>query len=112
MTTQDRIDELLRRLHSVTEGDVSLEQTRVKGGLLRIVRTEPDQGHGYDRRACSGWIDPRTGDILYSGSWARPGNMRPRGNVNDDDYGISAFGKWGVLSLEERRLRDERGGAA
>ena len=72
-----------------------VQQTRVMGGLLRLVAVHYDGDSG----ACCGWVDPRTGDILYSGSWKRPGNAKPRGNVFDADYGASAFNEWGVRTL-------------
>jgi hypothetical protein len=81
------------------EGDVSLERTCMKGGLPRLVHQS--HSHGDSR---GGWIDLRTGEALYSGSWAMPQNMRPRGNVTDDDYGISAFGEYGGLSASYRRV--------
>jgi hypothetical protein len=47
----------------------------------------------------AGFVDLETGDILYPKGWSGPAKGRPRGNVKADDYGLSAFGDYGVKTL-------------
>jgi hypothetical protein len=60
-----------------------------------------DFGRRYARVvvAETGFVDLTTGGILYAASWKGPKDLRPRGSVFAEDFGLSAFGDYGVNSL-------------
>ena len=58
----------------------------------RLVRNE-------GQRSVIGFVELATGAIYYPKGWAGPQKNHARGNVFADDYGLSAFGRYGVKTL-------------
>jgi hypothetical protein len=50
-------------------------------------------------RSAMGFVELATGAIYYPKGWAGPTKNHVRGNVFADDYGLSAFGRYGVKTL-------------
>jgi hypothetical protein len=55
-------------------------------------------------RRVAGFVDLTNGGILYAASWKGPKDLRPRGSVLASDFGLSAFGDYGVNSLGTSRI--------
>ena len=67
---------------------ISIEYGKARA---RLVREE-------EQRSVCGFVDLATGDILYPASWHAPAK-HARGNVFAEDFGLSAFGDYGVKTL-------------
>lgn len=102
-TTIERVTELVNRLQTKmvdyttkTYSNLTADQLEISIGIryIKIIRVQT-QGVG---RSVYAFVDKLTGDILKPAGWNAPAK-HARGNVNSDDYGISACGLYGVVYL-------------
>lgn len=59
----------------------------------RIIRRDGSSG------SAAGFVDMTSGAIYYPKGWKGPVTKQVRGSVLADDYGMSAFGRYGVNTL-------------
>jgi len=99
--TSERITELVSRLqlkineyytkyysYSVPDKFIITEGKR----YFKIIKTN------LSNRSVYAFVDKTTGDILKPASWAAP-TKHARGNVNENDYGMSGCGPYGINYL-------------
>jgi len=66
---------------------------------LPLPKVKIDTGRKYMRiwtdKSCWGFVDRANGNILKPATWKRPAKKHARGNIFDDDQGMSNVGPYG-----------------
>lgn len=92
---EERSRERIRR----TAANIAADAEQFKAFTAVSVTWGPRYARLVQNGAACGFVDLQTGGILFASSWKGPKDKRPRGSVWAEDYGLSAFGPYGVASL-------------